>query len=101
MSDKVEVVVDGQNNLGEGPVWNDRDDSIYWVDCLGSRLFALPSAGGKMRSWDQIHSVGNRTSGRLREAKRAWCPAPPHSRSSVCAPIDLSRKLRSFQRVWS
>ena len=52
MTDKVEVVVDGQNNLGEGPVWNEQDQSIYWVDCLGSRLFALPSGGGKMRSWD-------------------------------------------------
>lgn len=50
--DKVELVIDAQNHLGEGPVWNDAEQALYWVDCLGSRLFALSPESGARREWD-------------------------------------------------
>lgn len=47
---KVEVVHKGGDNLGECPVWNQREQSLYWVDCTGSRISAITS-GGAVRTW--------------------------------------------------
>jgi sugar lactone lactonase YvrE len=35
-STSVELVVDARAETGEGPVWDDRTGTLYWVDILGS-----------------------------------------------------------------
>jgi len=43
--------------LGEGPVWDDRDQSLYWVDIPQSRVHRL-APDGSLSSWDTGQPVG-------------------------------------------
>ncbi|MGE0803487.1 MAG: SMP-30/gluconolactonase/LRE family protein [Lautropia sp.] len=51
MNASVECLHDSKDELGECPVWNDRDQSLYWVDCIGARLSSITPADGRVRSW--------------------------------------------------
>lgn len=52
MSDQPQVtcVADVQAVLGEGPVWVERDQALYWVDIQGHKIFRL--ANGEVSSWE-------------------------------------------------
>ena len=43
--------------LGEGPVWDGRDQSLYWVDIPESRVHQL-ARDGSLSSWDTGQPVG-------------------------------------------
>jgi sugar lactone lactonase YvrE len=43
--------------LGEGPVWDARDQSLYWVDIPESRVHRM-AADGSLSSWDTGQPVG-------------------------------------------
>ncbi len=43
--------------LGEGPVWDARDQSLYWVDIPESRVHRM-AADGSFSSWDTGQPVG-------------------------------------------
>ena len=36
-----EMKINLQNQLGEGPVWDDREGALYWIDGLGCRWFRM------------------------------------------------------------
>jgi sugar lactone lactonase YvrE len=58
--------------LGEGPVWDARDQSLYWVDIPESRVHRI-AADGSLGSWDTGQPVGTvipRASGGLVVAVR-------------------------------
>jgi len=58
--------------LGEGPVWDARDQSLYWVDIPESRVHQI-AADGSLSSWDTGQPVGTvvpRASGGLVVAVR-------------------------------
>lgn len=38
--------------LGEGPVWDQTEQALYWVDSLAPSLFRLDYASGATRRWD-------------------------------------------------
>jgi sugar lactone lactonase YvrE len=38
---EVEQIFDAQNILGEGPVWNDEENALYWVDIEGKSINRL------------------------------------------------------------
>jgi D-xylonolactonase len=49
--------------LGEGPLWSEREQALYWVDILGHRLHRLIPASGQQSSWDfeeEISAVAER-----------------------------------------
>jgi sugar lactone lactonase YvrE len=53
--------------LGEGPVWDARDQSLYWVDIPEGRVHQI-AADGSLSSWDTGQPVGTvvpRSSGGL------------------------------------
>ena len=52
----VSCVADVHAVLGEGPVWVERDQALYWVDIKGCRIFRL--ADGETRSWQTPFRVG-------------------------------------------
>jgi sugar lactone lactonase YvrE len=53
-----EVASDIRCQLGEGPLWSQRDNAIYWVDILAPALHRLSLAGGDVRSWPVPEKIG-------------------------------------------
>ena len=52
--------------LGEGPVWDERDGSLYWVDVVGKRVHRLGLADGARKTWSfatEVTSLAPRRSG--------------------------------------
>jgi sugar lactone lactonase YvrE len=47
----LQVVSAGASLLGEGPVWDDRTQSLFWVDIAGRRLHRLHGPSGEQRDW--------------------------------------------------
>ena len=46
------TTLDGQPcHLGEGPLWDDRTQSLYWVDSLGPTLYRHDLSAGATRNW--------------------------------------------------
>ena len=46
---RAELVVDAKADHGEGPVWDVRTETLYWVDLTGKRLHATDVASGTDR----------------------------------------------------
>ena len=44
--------------LGEGAIWDDRAQHLWWVDIRGQRLHRMDEAGAHRRSWDLPQPVG-------------------------------------------
>ena len=65
-ADEVELVVDAQAAIGEGPVWDDREQVLYWVDILGCRVHRYDPGSRRNDSFDAgqpVGAVGIRASG--------------------------------------
>lgn len=60
MIDKIEVrcVADVKAVLGEGPVWVDAEQALYWVDIKGRKIFRLDWSGTR-REWQTPMRVGS------------------------------------------
>jgi xylono-1,5-lactonase len=54
----LQCVADIQAVLGEGPVWVEREEALYWVDIKGCQIFRLDS-GGDVRSWPTPFRIGS------------------------------------------
>lgn len=52
----VELIVDAQATLGEGPVWHPREQRLYWVDIEEGRLHVFDPQGEP----DTVYNVGCR-----------------------------------------
>lgn len=63
MSYRIECVLQCENHLGEGPVWDVREGRLHWVDGTGRRVgkpavWRLDPASGKVENWSLDHDVG-------------------------------------------
>jgi len=59
----IECIVANSDELGEGPVWDDRNGLLYWVDGTGRRvgkpsLWRYDPRTGAVRHWRLDHDVG-------------------------------------------
>jgi L-arabinonolactonase len=45
--------------LGEGPLWSERDQRLYWVDIVSNRLQAYTPSSKKYQSWSFESYVGS------------------------------------------
>jgi sugar lactone lactonase YvrE len=54
----IECIVPAGCVLGEGPVWDDRSGTLYWVDIKAPALHALHFATGKTRRWPMPEMIG-------------------------------------------
>jgi sugar lactone lactonase YvrE len=44
---RAELLVDARASLGEGPVWDDREGCLWWVDILGETVHRTDPASGR------------------------------------------------------
>ena len=51
MSLRIEALCEETCHLGEGPVWDDREAALYWVDSLGPTLYRHDHGNGQLRRW--------------------------------------------------
>ena len=62
---EVELVLDARARLGEGPVWDEDGQRLYWVDIEGCALHIFDPRGGSDRKVDVGQRIGF-------VAPRAW-----------------------------
>ncbi len=65
MTTAPQCVWNAHATLGEGPVWSEREQALYWVDILGRRLHRH-AANNEQRTWqfdEEISSVVERAEG--------------------------------------
>lgn len=51
----------GPARLGESPLWDARRQRLFWIDCLGQKIWSARADGGDVRFWevpDVIGSIG-------------------------------------------
>jgi sugar lactone lactonase YvrE len=63
MTLKTECVLQVNNHLGEGPVWDVQEGCLYWLDGTGRRvgnpsIWRLDPRTGRSESWSLDHDVG-------------------------------------------
>ena len=58
MSDAVEVVLDAHVQLGEGPIWDEVQGVLYWVDILAGKLYIYDPVSGENQGFDVGQHVG-------------------------------------------
>ncbi|HTU00441.1 MAG TPA: SMP-30/gluconolactonase/LRE family protein [Candidatus Sulfotelmatobacter sp.] len=63
MSLKIECVLQCENHLGEGPVWDVEERRLYWVDGTGRRvgrpaIWRLDPRTGKVENWTLSQDIG-------------------------------------------
>jgi L-arabinonolactonase len=56
---KIERIGDGIDELGEGPLWDVREQRLYWIDSLGKRIHRVDAAGGDHCSWTVPEHIGS------------------------------------------
>ena len=60
---KVELILDAKATLGEGPAWDEKTQTLYWVDILGKRIY---TAEGMLAELDEfIGCLAPRKNGNL------------------------------------
>lgn len=65
----VELILDAKAELGEGPAWDEKTQTLYWVDILGKRIY---TAEGVLAELDEfIGCLAPRKNGNLIVGKRA------------------------------
>lgn len=47
----------GRAILGEGPLWSERLNAVFWVDILGQRLHRLSLSDGSVTRWDMPEPI--------------------------------------------
>ncbi|MFZ1756742.1 MAG: SMP-30/gluconolactonase/LRE family protein [Caldilineaceae bacterium] len=58
MSREVEVLVDIRAQVGEGSLWDEQAQVLYWVDILSNALYVYDPAMGENRGYDIGQHVG-------------------------------------------
>lgn len=63
MSVKIECILECNNHLGEGPVWDVEEGRLYWLDCTGPRfgkkaVWRMDPRTGEVESWDLPKDIG-------------------------------------------
>lgn len=46
-------------SVGEGPVWDEAEQALYYIDILEKRVFRWDPASGEQRSWDVPAMIGS------------------------------------------
>lgn len=100
MSDEVRCAAEGRDILGEGPMWDARDNRLYWFDIKGCRLNWLSHGDGARGGWDlpwRASVAAPRAGGGLVLATEAGIARfdTTTGLAELVAPMDLEPGFRS------
>ena len=56
---EVDCVVSAGNELGESPIWDDRERALYWADIRGPALHRFDPASGATQAWPLPDCIGS------------------------------------------
>ena len=92
-----ELLVDADVELGEGPVWDDRRQCLWWVDILGGAVHRTDPATGRdevLPIGQHVGAVGLRASGGLIAALRdGFATVDPASGAvEIVAPVESEER---------
>ncbi|MFM7009394.1 MAG: SMP-30/gluconolactonase/LRE family protein [Betaproteobacteria bacterium] len=59
MQPRIEIVADLKNALGEGPIWDQATQRIYWLDGVAGRIFRCKPDGSEVRTWEVPCRIGS------------------------------------------
>jgi len=48
-----------RNVLGEGPIWNEKDESLYWCDNIAGKIHRYTPSSKAMKTWDTPEEIGS------------------------------------------
>ena len=54
----VRCIANPKCSLGEGPIWDDDSQRLYWVDIIEQRIYRHDPADGRVESWSTPEQVG-------------------------------------------
>lgn len=54
----IRCIADAGCTLGEGPVWDDQNNILYWVDILDNKIFRYDPSSGSYNWWNTPEHVG-------------------------------------------
>jgi sugar lactone lactonase YvrE len=91
-----ELVTDARTTLGEGPVWDDREQCVWWVDILGESIHRTDPATGQddlIPVGQMVGALGLRQRGGLVVAARDGFVAvdPASGRIERVADVEIAR----------
>lgn len=55
---KAELILDNRSLLGEGPVWDERNQTLYWVDIEGKKLHGYRPGHKEYTNWSFDVMIG-------------------------------------------
>jgi sugar lactone lactonase YvrE len=56
---RIELLIDAHASLGEGPLWDVREQRLYWIDSLGAKVHSCDASGDAQRTWNVPEHIGS------------------------------------------
>ena len=56
---RIEVISDRPDQLGEGPLWDVKEQRLYWIDSDGPAIHSTDAVGGDRKSWALPEPIGS------------------------------------------
>jgi L-arabinonolactonase len=55
----IRTLVDGNNTLGEGPLWDVAEQRLYWIDSMKGLIFRATADGRELETWTLPSNIGS------------------------------------------
>ena len=55
----IEVIADLKTTLGEGPLWDEQQQRLYWIDSADGRIFRSTAEGSRIQAWELGQQIGS------------------------------------------
>ncbi|WP_416357682.1 SMP-30/gluconolactonase/LRE family protein [Aureimonas phyllosphaerae] len=56
---RIELMGDQRDALGEGPLWDEEEQRLYWIDSYGPAVFSCRADGSDHRRWTVPEPIGS------------------------------------------
>src|ERR1700753_2777479 len=56
---EVRLLVDANNHLGEGPLWDVKEERLYWIDSTAAEIYSCRADGSDVKRYFVPHHIGS------------------------------------------